>query len=69
MDNEPDRSGRPRKSSLEKISLAELLFGMVSIFVILAIIMIAGIRLTPTIAATVLFVVALGVSIWRYGKS
>ena len=69
MDNEPDRVGRPRKRSLEKISLAELFFGLASIVVILAIIMIAGVRLTPSIAATVLFVVALSVSIWRYGKS
>ena len=38
-------------------------------FTALAVILLAGIRLTPSIAATVLFVVALSVSIWRYGKS
>jgi Flp pilus assembly protein TadB len=68
MENKPVRVGPPRKRSLEKISLAELLFGFASIFVILAIIMLVGIRLTPSIAATVLFAVALVVSVWRYGR-
>ena len=68
MENQPDPPGRRRKRSLEKISLAELLFGIASIFAILAILLLAGVRLTPSIAATVLFAVALSISIWRYGR-
>lgn len=68
MENEPNRPSRRRKGSLEKISLAELLIGMASIFAMLAILMLAGVRLTPSIAATVLFAVALSISIWRYGR-
>jgi hypothetical protein len=43
--------------------------GFGSILASLTLIIIAGIRLTPSFAATVLFAVALSVSIWRNGKN